>query len=222
MLQGGFPSELDHLLVAVPTLEEGIAMAARKLGVTPVEGGRHPQWGTHNALLALGPRRYLEILALDPRADASACARGAKAFGLDSVETPRVSGWCAACSDLPGRVRAAAEAGLDLGRPIDGGRDRPDGTRVAWRITPPLMHGDGLVPFFIDFGASEHPAVAAPRGCRLRRLEAEHPDPERIWRLLAAAGVRLSVSRGPRPRLIASIEGPGGPWTIADAAPRRI
>jgi len=221
MFRGGFPSELDHLLVAVPSLDEGIATCERLLGVRPERGGRHAPWGTHNALVGLGGRCYLELLALDPEANAAAQAQGVATFGLRSSGAAHVIGWCAACRDLPRRVREAAAAGVDIGEPIEGGRERPDGSRVSWRITPPRFLGEGLVPFFIDWGASAHPAASAPAGCRLRRLEAEHPDPERIWKLLAAVGVRLSVSRGPRARLIATIEGPGGSWTISEAAPRR-
>ncbi|MFO0004298.1 MAG: VOC family protein, partial [bacterium] len=51
---------VDHLVLGAATLEEGIAWAERMLGATPQPGGRHPQWGTHNALLSLGHGAYLE------------------------------------------------------------------------------------------------------------------------------------------------------------------
>ena len=76
--------ELDHLVVAAASLDEGVAWCERTLGVTPGPGGRHPLMGTHNRLLALAgeafPASYLEIIAIDPDA---AAPRRVRWFGLD-------------------------------------------------------------------------------------------------------------------------------------------
>ncbi len=216
MFRGGLPSQLDHLLVTVPSLEGAMDSLERSLGARPSIGGRHAAWGTRNALLGLGGKRYLELVATDPDAPAEARERGERTFGFSAWSGPRVIGWCAATGDLEGRRRAAQAAGLEIGEPIEGGRERPDGSMVRWRITPPLFLGDGMIPFFIDWRESVHPAADAPSGCRLLRLEGEHPDPERIWRMLAAVDAQLSVSRGPRARLIATLEGPKGTVTISD------
>ena len=63
---------VDHLVVAAPSLEAGVAWCEATLGVTPGPGGRHPQFGTHNRLLKIAseayPQAYLEIIAIDPQA----------------------------------------------------------------------------------------------------------------------------------------------------------
>ncbi|MEE8446636.1 MAG: hypothetical protein V3S52_03165 [Gemmatimonadota bacterium] len=60
-------------------------------------------------------------------------------------------------------------------------------------------------PGLIDWGTTESPARAAPKGCMLLRLRAEHPDPARIGEMLLALGVELAVELGRAPALIATI-----------------
>jgi hypothetical protein len=45
---------IDHLIVGIADLEEGIRLFAELAGVMAERGGRHPSLGTHNALLSLG------------------------------------------------------------------------------------------------------------------------------------------------------------------------
>lgn len=194
---------VDHLIYAAPHLDAGVERLENILGVRAIPGGRHPGYGTRNALLALGPEMYLEVLAPDPDGPEPARPR---LFGIDRLDAPRLAAWVAKESDLEGRVEAADRRGVKLGEILLGSRERPDGSVLAWRLTDPhVVLGDGIVPFLIDWGPTESPARAAAKGCTLLGLRAEHPDPARIRAMLLALGVELEVESGRAPALIARI-----------------
>lgn len=200
------PASLDHLVYSVPNLEAAVEDLASRLGVRPALGGRHTGRGTWNALLGLGGRRYLEVIARDP---SQAAPDGPLPHDLDGLRSARLVTWAAAATDLESRVAAARAGGCDLGdvRPLR--RTRPDGTELAWQLTRRPVEGEGLVPFLIDWGATPHPSVDARGGCELVDLRALHPQPARIASMLAAVGVELKVEEGER-GLVAVVESPRG------------
>jgi hypothetical protein len=196
--------EIDHLVYAGPDLDTVVEELEELLGVRAAPGGRHPRWGTRNALISLGPETYLEVLGPDPERDDREMPT---IFGLNRLDRPRLVTWVAKAPDLEGRVETAVAGGVQLGRIFAASRERPDGSVLSWRLTDPeVILADGIVPFLIDWGASRHPAIDAPPGCRLRSLRARHPDPRRVAAMLDAIGSDLPVEAGPAPALIAVIE----------------
>jgi hypothetical protein len=69
---------------------------------------------------------------------------------------------------------------------------------------------DGIVPFFIDWGTTPHPASSAAPGATLIALRAEHPDPTKVRMILNQLGFDLPVTKGPTPALVATIDSPRG------------
>jgi hypothetical protein len=57
---------IDHVVLAVPNLADGVAEFRRLIGVDPVIGGSHTNLGTANYLVGLGGGAYLEIIGPDP------------------------------------------------------------------------------------------------------------------------------------------------------------
>jgi hypothetical protein len=197
------PRLLDHLVYAVPDLDGAVADLEERLGVRASPGGQHPGHGTRNALIALGPDTYLEILAPDPAQPAPV---GGRWFGVDEKVPARLAGWAAKRSDLPRVVASAAQRGVPLGPVVAGARQRPDGVTLKWMLTDPgAAAGVSLVPFFIDWSDSPHPAATAARGPVLESLHAEHPRPDRAREPLAALGIDLPVVAGPHPALVATL-----------------
>jgi hypothetical protein len=199
---------VDHLVYAAADLDEGIAAMQRLLGVRASYGGRHPAWGTHNALAALGPKSYLEIIAPDPEYSVKGAVRP---FGLDGYNRERVVGWAANGTGLETLRSMAARQGVVLGDVMSGSRRRTDGTVLTWKLTDLCcVVADGIVPFFIDWGRSSHPATFAPEGATLVALRAEHPEADRVRDMLRGLALDLQVDAGPAPALIAEIDCPKG------------
>jgi hypothetical protein len=208
---------LDHLVLAATTLADGIDHFAAVTGVTPRPGGRHVAMGTHNALVKLGERLYLEIIAIDPEGTKPARPRW---FGLDDralqaelTERPRLIHWVARTGDIE---RAAARCPVALGpvHPMARGDYR-------WRITIPddgTLPASGLVPTLIQWDVPMHPADSLPAsGVALKGLAASHREPGPIRAALAALGLgeTLAVTYDRETRLAAMLQTPRGIVTLS-------
>lgn len=201
-------TQIDHLVYATPDLNQGIQKIERLLGVQPVPGGRHPKWGTRNAILSLGHHIYLELLAPDPDQHEF---EGQRLFDVDKLSKSRLLTWVAKSNDLEELVDRASKAGLDLGEVSEGSRKRPDGSVLTWRLTDPYKIAyDGILPFFIDWGKTPHPAESAPSGCVLESFYGEGPEPDCIQESLTALGIELETKQSARPGLVATIRASRG------------
>jgi hypothetical protein len=206
--QEGLLAKVDHLVYAAPNLQAGVDHIEQLFGVRATPGGQHPGVGTRNALVALGPTRYLEIIGPDPDQPAPTQPR---TFGIDTLAAPRLMTWAAKSGSLEDLVRDAQTQGITLGAVGSGSRRTPQGTLLQWRYTSPrTLIADGLVPFFIEWGDTPHPAASAAQGATLIALRAEHPDADRVQQLLSQLGLDLRVTKGPGPALVAVVDGPRG------------
>jgi len=203
-------SAVDHLLLGVSDLDRGIAWVEKTTGVQAMVGGSHPGVGTRNALLSLGGRRYLEIIAPDP-------AQKAFNFRIDvrKLSEPRLITWAAATRDIDALAKKAREAGLEVFGPQPGSRERPDGKVLRWKTLGIKVDlaADGVdpIPFFIEWAPdSLHPSQDSPRGCELLALDVAHPKPVEVGGVLSKLGIEASVKPGRHARLSATLRTPKG------------
>ena len=183
---------LDHLVVAARTLDEGAAWIEKRLGIAPVEGGRHDFMGTHNRLLSLGPDTYLEVIAVDPQAFPPPRPRW---FGLDSIGTraivnkgPALIHWIESTDDLEAAAAASGDE-VDLMAFSRG--------PYRWRMAVTRdgsLPGGGLRPTLIQWD-SGHPAASLPSSGR---------------RLLSLGGPGGKPARFSTPQGVRTL-----PWTLA-------
>jgi hypothetical protein len=197
---------VDHLLLGVSDLDRGIAEIERMTGVMAVIGGSHPGVGTRNALISLGGKQYLEVIAPDP-------AQKAYNFNLDvrTLNQPRLITWAARTADITATAKQAREAGYQIIGPRNGSRARPDGKLLNWKTLGILnklgLQGVEPIPFFIVWASdSAHPSQDSPKGCELRAFAIQHPDPESVIGALKRMGIEAEVKQGGNVRLTATIQ----------------
>lgn len=185
--------ELDHIVIAAATLEDGTAYLEEMLGVNVPAGGNHPLMGTHNCLMQIGGGAFLEIIAIDPGAPSPERPRW---YNLDDAQIqaqitkrPALLTWVMRTDDIAGAVAAS----LISPGPIEEGRR---GDRV-WNITIPKdgsMPEGGLFPTMIEWHDYDGPASSmADLGCRLEALKIYSPGPERLTAALGAIGADALV-----------------------------
>ncbi len=199
--------QIDHLVYAAADLDVASERLEQELGVRPAFGGTHTAFGTHNALLGLGGRTYLEVLAPDPSAEQPATPG---TFGLAGANRSELlATWAIACDDIEASVARAREHGVDLGDPVPAERVNEHGNRLTWQLTLNPLAG-GPLPFLIDWGRTRHPSESAPTGLLLEHLHIEHPNPDELQRGLAALNSEVEVRGAAFPALVARIRGPHG------------
>ncbi len=197
---------LDHLILGASDLEAGIDFVKERTGVRAALGGVHPGRGTRNAVLSLGVRCYLEILAPDPEQQ-----RITWFHILPQLSQPRLVGWMAHVDELPSVIGRLREAGLAFEGPRESSRQRPDGSTLRWKLVRLGDSADGLLPMLIEWGpGSPHPASDAPGGCSLIEFALSGPEPDKVRRIFHILGADVPVSTADRPQLRARIVGPNG------------
>lgn len=204
-------AHLDHLVVTAPSLAVGKAYIKHNLGVEMQPGGEHPRMGTHNCLLKLGERCYLEVIAVNPNAPVPERPRW---FGLDDpipADKVKLTTWIARSSDIR---QAAANSPVALGDIEAMSRGR-----LRWQITIPAdgsLPLQGIAPSLIQWSDTNHPAAGLPDSdCELLDLALYHPQNEQLAAYLQAIGYAddVSVERlatAQQPYLRATIKTPSG------------
>jgi hypothetical protein len=208
-------NKLDHIVIAAATLQQGVDHVRSTLGVEIPKGGIHQAMGTHNHLMQLGNEAYLEVIAINPDAEAPSRPRW---FGLDGArmrasisQHPRLITWVINTLDIGLLVNATS---FDVGVPTVLSRDK-----LKWSFALPddgRLLGNGMLPYCIQWLSKPHPSQAvADLDCLLQSLTIHHNRPHWIADRLEAMGAShlVDVEALPdheAPYLSATIDTPGG------------
>ena len=120
---------IDHVVILVQDLAAA-AVDYAALGFSVAPGGQHTDGATHNALITFADDSYIELLAfLRPAPEHRWSAHAPDGEGLiDFALVP---------DDIAAVIGDARGRGLVIDGPHAGGRQRPDGQRVAWQTGLP-------------------------------------------------------------------------------------
>ena len=157
---------LDHVVYAVPDLDEAAVRFRKEFGLDSTEGGRHERWGTANRIVPLGDQ-YLELVAAVDEPVAAETA-----FGGGVLERAAVGGgWFTMAAVADDLDAVASRLGIEVN---SGSRTRPDGQTVRWRMTGlDDPRREAWMPFFLIWDVPDelHPGRArAGHGVRATGL----------------------------------------------------
>ncbi len=183
-------TNIDHIVIAAKTLEEGFAYVQETLGVQIPKGGEHPAMATHNHLMQLTNDTFLEVMAINTDMPTPDRPRW---FGLDdlyirqSLENgPRLHTWVVNTSDM---AAIQTQDSFDFGQAIP--LSRGD---LRWQFAIPddgRVLAGGIVPYVMQWDGQEkngfrHPSQGmADLGCALVGLELYHPRADWLSNVLS-------------------------------------
>jgi len=181
--------QIDHFVMGISELEKGVEQFNRLTGVKPVPGGKHPFMGTHNALVSLGDKLYLEILAPQPGMDMGLYSKMSKLTPLT---------WAVSTNNIRGLKEKLRKQGFETTELIPGFRTTPEGSKLEWSALMVIKPAIKEVPFFTQWkGRSVHPSETSPQGCRLHSFELSTPNADMLKRLLADLELSIKVYKSP-------------------------
>jgi len=201
----------DHFLWGCSNLKEGIRIFKEKTGVEAVIGGKHPGVGTHNALVSLGDKVYLEIIAPDPEANSLV---EDYAF-LKELKSPSLFYWAAHTENIDNLLQLITKSGKPNSGINEGSRKKPDGTLLKWKALSLESKQDGLLPFFIQWDKqSKHPAQESPKGCTIDSYWLESPAAVALGKDFTQLGIKMPLQYGKKDVLHLKLNTPKGIVTL--------
>jgi hypothetical protein len=149
---------IDHVTVAgrdVKAMTEALREAA---GITAEYGGPHSNHATEMALASFPDGSYLELIAIQPKADRAALAAHYWHKFMEGDAGP--CAWAIRPPDLGAEVDRLRKAGIAVTDPRRAGRKTPDGVELDWETAQVGPTNGGFFPFLIhDFTPRDNRAI---------------------------------------------------------------
>jgi len=204
-----FKRKIDHIVLAVPNLEEGMKDFENLLGVAPKFGGYHTNQGTKNAILNLGNQIYLEIITVDFKNKNISAPRW---MGVDLINIPKITRWSLKSENLNRDSIVIKNHNNMMGNIHGGQRKMSNGKLLTWEMILPLAKPEiEVIPFMTDWQNSDvHPTDSMEEICQLLDLTVSHPTPELIQPVFDELDVNLNILKSEITSINIKIKCPNG------------
>ena len=167
---------VDHVSYAAE--RDGLKATAKRLadqlGVTSIDGGIHPRFGTRNIIIPLADNRYVEVVTVldHPASDKAPFGQAVRA------RSEAGGGWLAWVVSVEDMTEVEKRLGRDA---VVGSRHRPDGVLFKWRqLGVKGLLADPQLPFYIQWDEeSQHPSDGATTDVTISGLQIAG-DPDRV------------------------------------------
>lgn len=218
--------QIDHIIILVPYAYITTPPAWITSTFTLSPGGQHADGKTENRLILLADGSYIELIAfIDDDPARRAGHWWDKPYGIvdwaltnTEDEAPDVEGVNERLERVGSKVRYQ--------EPIRGGRTRPDGVQMEWRVTFPQGVGRGFVPFWCHdvtererrVPSSREEAVRHPCGAKGVAGVRVGVEEERVRAVRDAVGAIVGGEQEGKVGLGAprAVEGLRGPWVLVE------
>lgn len=177
--------QIDHVIVLLPYSLVISPPSWLTSAFTISPGGRHADGLTENRLILFADGSYVELVAFiddDPKSREGHWWD--KEFGIvdwaltnTSKDQPDVTTINSRLESISSKVR--------YDEPVAGGRKRPDGVELRWKVTFPAGIERGAVPFWC------HDVTEREKRVPISKAATEHP-----CGALGVAGIRVGVDDG--------------------------
>lgn len=148
---------LDHIVFSGSDLQA----ATKDYGNIPlktIKGGTHENWGTHNYLAYFANNCYIEWLGIKDftKADSSANPLIKHLIYAISQNEQGPFQFALRTTKLDAYVDHFQENNIPFVGPVDGERQKPDGSILRWRMLfPTYNYDEETLPFLIEWSETE-------------------------------------------------------------------
>ncbi|MDF0726377.1 VOC family protein [Cytobacillus sp. S13-E01] len=158
--------QFDHIVHLTKNPEKAM-LTFNQLGFNAIQGGNHPNWGTHNRLCYFEGLRYIEWIGMKDRKVAEVSDNVLiQQIVADSRHGEGFSQLAFRTNEIDKLALHFKEKGLLVIGPVAGSRKREDGSVLKWSML--FIHeentNDLRYPFFIEWGQ--------PDDFRLKEMDA--------------------------------------------------
>lgn len=204
--------KVDHIIYAVADLDQSVKKFKEATDLQVFPGGEHQDRGTHNAILRIGDKTYLEFLA---KKKSSQPFHSQTWMGLDLLQEDKITRWSLASDNVEQESLFLKKFKEPLANIVIGSRAKKDGSMLNWLMTSSMPAPEvEPAPFLIDWKNSVHPTAELPLQCKIKSFSIEHSESDLLKKLLEKLACPLEVYTANESSLKLTLETPKGIFTL--------